>query len=172
MKPMKLIVLAFILLSGACTEKGDSGAYVREGLNYMVEGDVREAVDSFKRAILVDPNNADAYAYLGRVYYELHDVQEAASYWREALRIDPDNATAHSLIGDALESSSFQEDDAILRGLGDDKSARLADALIEQCADELGYDEIADLPLELCDDALDSEEVDDEEFEDFILELR
>ncbi len=96
MKPMKHIGLALILLSGACTEKGDSGAYVREGLNHMVEGDVREAVDSFKRAILVDPNNADAYAYLGRVYYELHDVQEATSHWREALRIDPKNATTLS----------------------------------------------------------------------------
>ena len=53
--------------------------------------------------------------------------------------------------------------------------ASLADALMWQCANELGYDEIADLPLELCDDALDSEEdneeLSDEEFEELLLEL-
>lgn len=52
-------------------------------------GDVTTALDRYKQALLLDPENEEALAWLGRIYLELGDGARAAEYWRLAASVNP-----------------------------------------------------------------------------------
>src|SRR5262249_15057289 len=55
-----------------------------------------EAIASYRRALLIDSNFADALSNLAEVLKELGLVEEAAQAFRDALERDPRHAAAHS----------------------------------------------------------------------------
>jgi len=55
-----------------------------------------EAIAEYKKAIAIDPNDADAYADLGMVYGEKGMLDEAIAECKKAIAIDPNHAKAHN----------------------------------------------------------------------------
>ncbi|MDD4363163.1 MAG: tetratricopeptide repeat protein [Atribacterota bacterium] len=53
-----------------------------------------KAIDSYREAIRLNPQYADAYYWLARVYFETGNYNQAVNYYREVIRLQPDNAQA------------------------------------------------------------------------------
>ena len=65
--------------------------------------DVPQALESYARAIELDPGHADAHLNLGRLLHEAGRVAEAEAHYRRALASRPGDATAAYNLGVALE---------------------------------------------------------------------
>lgn len=53
------------------------------------EGDYSSAVESYRRCILVEPENAQILYNLGIAYAEIMDVDNAIINWRKAIWLEP-----------------------------------------------------------------------------------
>jgi len=78
-------------------------AYLAIGYCYEEFGTYTKAVEAFKQAIRIDPNNAHAhynsYYNLGIAYGQLGFYNDAVEAFKQAIRIDPDDADAHYNLG-------------------------------------------------------------------------
>ena len=59
------------------------------GIFYLMSGVVDQAIEYFKRAIALFPNNPNNCAYLGFAHLEMGNFEEALANYREAFRINP-----------------------------------------------------------------------------------
>lgn len=62
---------------------------LREGLRQYSSGQYREAEDTFRRVLTVDPRNADAFYNLGSLAERNHDFVMALTNYRAALNFNP-----------------------------------------------------------------------------------
>lgn len=69
---------------------------VIKGITYTLVGNFEEAVESFRRAIELDPNHADAYQNLGIALAEMGKSEEAIEAYRRAIALYPDGVLAAS----------------------------------------------------------------------------
>lgn len=76
--------------------------YVEQGKKYVQEKQFDKAVESFKQAIRLDANLADAYHGLGSVYVNMERSSDALEPLKTAARLDPDNPIFRVNLGIAL----------------------------------------------------------------------
>jgi tetratricopeptide (TPR) repeat protein len=69
----------------------------------------RQAIESHKQAIKIDPDKADYHIKLGNVYGELDMHKEMIDAYTQPIRIDPDDAEAHSRLGSAYRKLGTHE---------------------------------------------------------------
>jgi cytochrome c-type biogenesis protein CcmH/NrfG len=65
-----------------------------------------EAIPHYKKALELQPNNADALANLGSAFLATGRVQEAIAAYRNAIQISPENVPAQSNLAWLLATSS------------------------------------------------------------------
>ncbi len=65
--------------------------------------DVEEAIEEYKQAIRINPDDATAHTNLGVAYGSSGMYKEAIEACKQAIRINPDNAVAHSNLGFVYE---------------------------------------------------------------------
>ena len=70
--------------------------FVRKGISHALEGNFEEAVKSFRFAIKLNPNRADAYDNLGNALAEMGDLDEAIVAYRRAIDLYPSEVIAAS----------------------------------------------------------------------------
>ena len=80
------------------------------GIAHADLGKHQEAIESFKQAIRLDPDDADAHLNLGAAYGELGKWKESIKSFKQALRIDPDYAKAHYNLGTAYHNTGKYKD--------------------------------------------------------------
>lgn len=80
-------------------ERSAADAYLEKGLEHYNAGRYKEAVEAYKEAVGLAPENANAHYGLGRAYYALERWSEAEAAYRETLRFKPDSANAHVSLG-------------------------------------------------------------------------
>ncbi|HDZ62757.1 MAG TPA: tetratricopeptide repeat protein, partial [Nitrospirae bacterium] len=73
--------------------------YYNLGLAYSDLGKYQEAVDAYKQAIRIKPDDANAHIVLAFAYSELGKYQEAIDANKQVIRIKPDYASAHFGLG-------------------------------------------------------------------------
>jgi tetratricopeptide (TPR) repeat protein len=56
-------------------------------------------IESYKQAIRIDPDYAEAHSNLGLAYGESGRYEEAIESFRQTIRIDPDDAKTHACLG-------------------------------------------------------------------------
>lgn len=66
------------------------------------QGEVEGAIASSRKALEIDPRNAEAHTYLGLALGKKGDVEGAIAAHRKALQIEPHYAIAHKNLGVAL----------------------------------------------------------------------
>ena len=59
----------------------------------------QDAIDSYKKALALEPNWAEAYAGMGEALYSLNRPQESQAALEKALTLDPQDETAHKILG-------------------------------------------------------------------------
>ena len=106
-----LLVCIFLLLPVALQEtqaqhqakigqaNSSAAKLVEEGYALSTDGKLAEAVETFKRAINVNPKYIEAYSALGDAYLNLGKGKEALAVYKEAVRIAPSNAVAQYNLG-------------------------------------------------------------------------
>ncbi len=75
-------------------------------------GRTQEAIDTFNRALAIDPSNAAAKANLGTVSLAINDYPRARAILEEALALDPDVSRAHNALG-VIAAETGQPEEAI-----------------------------------------------------------
>ena len=71
---------------------------------------LKEAETSYRKAIEIKPDYAEAYSNLGNILRDLGNLQEAETSYRKAIEIKPDYEQAHFNLGNALkEIGKLQE---------------------------------------------------------------
>ena len=82
------------------------------GSAYPVRDEMEKATETYKMAIEINPNVADAYVGLGTVYLDDEQVAEAIKYFKKAIEINPIYVVAYLNLGGAYEYND-QIDEAI-----------------------------------------------------------
>lgn len=109
--------------AGAGQPAVDPGAMVvsdlselnRQGLRLHETGRLQEAVDTFRRALAMQPRWADAWNNLGNIYQDLRQPAEAISCYRRAIQFQPRSVYAWRNLGYVLkEQGEIAEGIAIL----------------------------------------------------------
>jgi tetratricopeptide (TPR) repeat protein len=82
-------------------------AYDNLGNVYQAQGEYEQAIESYRRAIELNPKDATPHTNLGSVYYDQGEYEQAMRAYENALRL-PDSlgspASAHTLAYDNLGS--------------------------------------------------------------------
>ena len=82
---------------------GDANSFYQQGLAYLKSGRNSDAVEAFRHAVYLSPQNALAYAELGLAYSALARHEEAIAAFKLAIAIKPDilDAEANYRLGEA-----------------------------------------------------------------------
>jgi predicted TPR repeat methyltransferase len=67
------------------------------------QGNQEGAIESYKRAIHIDPNCAEIYNNLGNIYKDAGELDLATEHYQTAIKLDPVYVAAHNNLGIALE---------------------------------------------------------------------
>ena len=76
-------------------------AYLNLGSAHIIKGRLDEAIAAYKKALVINPNFADAHTNLGIAYGRKGRLDEAIHEYKKALAINPNSANAHSNLGTA-----------------------------------------------------------------------
>ncbi len=88
---------------------------VHLGEHYRAKGDRALALQHFRRAVELDPDNAAARWQLGRALLEDGRTDEAVSALEAAHRLDPESSDYRRTLADAYEKAGRPADAARLR---------------------------------------------------------
>jgi tetratricopeptide (TPR) repeat protein len=81
----------------------DDNSYTRAGNEFFRAGDADHAIEKYRVALSMNPNNAMAHQRLGFLLYRVkHQQQEALEHTRTAVRLEPRNPFAQFDLGAAL----------------------------------------------------------------------
>ena len=72
--------------------------FISQGMQFLAEKKIPEAIKSFDQAIKNDPRNVNNYLVLGQVYMKLNNPDAAADTFQAATYVDPNNGEAFYLL--------------------------------------------------------------------------
>lgn len=90
-----------ILTGLTAVEPDNVRAWYQLGLIDSVVGEPERGVESFRRAVELDPLDADAHYFLGTMLVGLERYEEAIDSFEEAIRLDPFHVSAEYGLGNA-----------------------------------------------------------------------
>jgi len=76
--------------------------YMKRGMAQYERGELDEAIASYRKAIELQPNKADAHINLGAALQQKGELDEAITSFRKAIELQPDLVRAHFNLGVAL----------------------------------------------------------------------
>ena len=76
--------------------------WLEEGNKWIEKGDYQKAIDSYEKAIALNPNDADAYNNKGVALDNLGEYQAAITCYDQAIALKPDDVNAYNNKGTAL----------------------------------------------------------------------
>lgn len=89
------------------TEKKD---YTAQGMQYLGQSDINNAIRSFDAAIKQDPRNSKNYVVLGEVYMRLGNYTSAVDSFGAATKVDPNNADAFYLLAVSRNLQGYKDE--------------------------------------------------------------
>jgi len=134
--------MIFIILSAPLfAEESKDGEHINRGINCFADEDYKSAVNSFKRALAINPQNAESYKWLGMSYLRLGEnpvttfpelLEKAADAFNMALMLGPNLAEVHYNLGITYlalnRTDSAEREYIILKNLDRD----MADSLLSK----------------------------------------
>ena len=135
MKPMKLTLIPGLLALVAALAFGapDAGAFgggssqpatsaaddIAAGRTAADAGDHKTAITFLRKAVIAEPDNADAFNLLGFSYRKLGDMDQALQHYTRALRLNRTHRGANEYIGELyLETGDLARAEEHLTILG------------------------------------------------------
>ncbi len=86
-------------VSGLPAARKGAVAYYEKGREYFELGAFKEAVDSYRRSLELEPQSAEVYLSLGHAYLKLKNNPETLKAFKQATFIKPEFAEAHYGLG-------------------------------------------------------------------------
>ena len=81
----------------------DDVSYVRAGNEFYIAGDADNAIENYRTALKLNPNNFKAHLRLGSCLYRLKELKaEAMVHYRRAFELNPNDPRIHHELGMAL----------------------------------------------------------------------
>ena len=74
-------------------------AYVRQAESTGSTSGLLDAIQAFRTAIALEPNNPAAHHNLGTVYFQANAIESAIQEFETALELEPDSAESHYQLG-------------------------------------------------------------------------
>jgi tetratricopeptide (TPR) repeat protein len=99
---MELVDEAIAELEKAVKLKADSAIYGNLGLALSSKGEIERAIECYKKAIWIDPANAEAHYNFGNIYLAQDRPAEAAGEYEKAIKAKPNYSKAYANLGIAL----------------------------------------------------------------------
>ena len=87
---------------GSFSPKKEVDEAMQEGEAAFAKGDFPKAIESYQRALLLDPKLYEAALFTGDVYFKTADQAKAGEWFARAIAINPDRETAYRYWGDSL----------------------------------------------------------------------
>jgi len=84
----------------ALSFSASAAGYNNLGYVQYLQGKADAALQSYRKALRVDPNYAEAYNNIGLVFESQNNYEQAVQYYNRALEIDPELHQAHINLGD------------------------------------------------------------------------
>src|SRR5208282_5565327 len=86
------------------------------GTSLYSAGNVKEAIDSLRQSVQLDPKVLQPHLVLGAALDDVHDTTNAEIEWRAALTLDPKSTTARAALSkDLLTQEDYVSEIALLR---------------------------------------------------------
>ena len=102
--PLSLLTSSGISTIGAACnpqEANDAAAYNARGLELYGSGKYEDAIKSYKEAIRLKQDYAEAHSNLADAYFQLKEYKKAIEECKQVLRYDPGSSAAYNNIGTA-----------------------------------------------------------------------
>jgi tetratricopeptide (TPR) repeat protein len=87
-----------------------SEKFIDDGISLYNSGQIKEAVNAFKKAVDEDPDNPVAHGNLGKLYKQEGRLDPAMKCFRRALEIDPTDLDAQFELGELLVEKEMYYD--------------------------------------------------------------
>ena len=94
-----IIVLPAFLCGCQSKEDREAEALLEQANAYSTDGLFKEALPSYKKAIALKPDYADAYYFMGLAYRKLEQYPDALAALKKAIALKPDYANAYYFMG-------------------------------------------------------------------------
>jgi len=101
--------MAVALISKAINISPSSSMYCNLGLALKGQGELDAAIGSYRKALSMKPDYAEAHNNLGLALQQLGDLDAAIASYRKALKFKPDNAEAYNNLGLTLGEQGKHE---------------------------------------------------------------
>jgi tetratricopeptide (TPR) repeat protein len=140
--PLVLLFLAAPVRAQAPGGQDFESLFVR-ALELQQAGDTLGAIDTYKAALSINPDRADARSNLGAAYVRLGQFDDAIEQYEAALRSNPDNGAARLNLGLAYYKSARpnQAIPQLKRVLSSNPEARGAYLVLADCYLQTGQDQ-------------------------------
>ncbi len=76
--------------------------HYQKGMAFYTAGHYQEALDAIKRAIVQQPDYADAYEQIAKIYHELKEYEEAVSMYEKLVDLLPNDLEIRCCLGTTL----------------------------------------------------------------------
>ncbi len=102
---------SFTLWTDTVRKAPDSAvAHKYLGFALYTDGRLDEAIEQYKAAVGLDPNNEDVHLNLGAAYYVKGWTDQAMTEYQTVLMLNPNNSVAHCNLGDAFLADGLIDD--------------------------------------------------------------
>ena len=98
--------VAVKLISKAINANPTSLMHYNLGLMLKAQGRLDEAVESYRKALSLKPDYAEAHNNIGNVLKDQGKLDEAIQHYRQAILINPNDAVAYSSLGSVLKDQN------------------------------------------------------------------
>ncbi len=99
-----LLSVAIINFIDISVKKNTAEYWIEKGRDYIIKSNGKKAVEAYKHAIKINPNNAETYHKLGNAYGIFSGMyEEAIEAYKHAISIKPDYAEAYKDLGYAYK---------------------------------------------------------------------
>ena len=98
---LSALVLVLVAAVGARAQQRTDDqfqALFQQGYGQLQNREYDAAIETFKKAIQIDPNLAPAYCRLGQLYYRRANLKEAEQALQTAIEIDPELSGAQECV--------------------------------------------------------------------------
>ena len=107
---MKILVLLGCVMLGACAGIQTSSEYIARGNGYLKDGKKERAIQSYNKAVILNPHNVEAYEARGAAYFYNGQYGLAAQDFQRVLKEDPYRVPVYTAYASVLAAQGdFKE---------------------------------------------------------------
>lgn len=104
-----ILIISYIVSNIKVVSYSYANTYHRIALYYEQEGQIKEAILQYNKAIELDQNNSAIYTGLGNLYYKNYEYDRAIEVLKKAIKIDRNNEKAHHYLGLVYSSKKIYD---------------------------------------------------------------